>query len=191
MASSVFAVNLAAVVMANVQAYKARRYGTEFSESRYIALAMICILQVMVVVLPLIFLVRDNPPAHFFVTLGYIAAICLSVLLLIFVPKILVMRQPEPTSPTTTDTPQEEAMLPNDADHPNDTFRQGSSFRRSSASGLRIRKRYSYPSIVGGDASIDSPDGRDRLGERSNPSLRGEAEALNGDEDNNDISGSS
>ena len=36
-------INFCAVVMANYQAYKARNFSTEFSESKYIALAMLCI----------------------------------------------------------------------------------------------------------------------------------------------------
>lgn len=92
MAASVGVITFCAVVLANYEAYKARNVSTDFSESRYIGFAMLSILQVGVVGLPLIFLVRDNPPAQFFVQSGVVTVVCMSVLLLIFLPKIAASR---------------------------------------------------------------------------------------------------
>lgn len=105
MAASVLAINLSAVVMAMLQAYKARNISTEFSESRYVALAMLSIFQVMVVGVPLVFLVQDNPRAQFFVLTGIITVVCMSVLLLIFVPKIQIVRRSDRTDSTNSSPP--------------------------------------------------------------------------------------
>lgn len=93
MACALLAVNFCAVVMANYQAYKARNFSTDYSESKYIALAMVCIFQISMVGIPLMFLVTDSPTALFFVQTGIIAIVCGSVLLLLFLPKMWLLRQ--------------------------------------------------------------------------------------------------
>jgi hypothetical protein len=81
-------VNGLALVMANVEAYKARAITTEYGESKYIAIIMASILQVIIVGLPLLFLVDDNPTASYFIRSSIIFVICMSILLMMFVPKI-------------------------------------------------------------------------------------------------------
>jgi 7 transmembrane sweet-taste receptor of 3 GCPR len=80
--------NGAALFLANFQAYRARNLSTEYGESKYIGMAMACILQVTIVGVPLLFLVNTNPPADYFVRCTIVLVICLSILLLIFVPKM-------------------------------------------------------------------------------------------------------
>eukprot|EP00957_Ditylum_brightwellii_P031989 2425540-Ditylum_brightwellii.AAC.1 len=54
---------LAALALACIQAYMARTISDEFSESKFIGIAVICWFQVLVVGLPLLFLVDSNPRA--------------------------------------------------------------------------------------------------------------------------------
>lgn len=81
-------VNGAALILANIEAYKARRITTEYGESKHIAMIMGSILQVIIVGLPLLFLVDDNPTASYFIRSSIVFVICMSILLLIFVPKV-------------------------------------------------------------------------------------------------------
>ena len=83
------AVNGSAVILANVQAYRARDISDDFSESKYIGIAMACILQIFLVGIPLLFLVHESPPAFFFIIVSIIFVIAMSMLLLIFVPKFI------------------------------------------------------------------------------------------------------
>jgi hypothetical protein len=82
-------VNGTALVLANIEAYKARRITTEYGESKHIAMIMASILQVIIVGLPLMFLVDDNPAASYFIRSSIVFVICMSTLTLIFVPKII------------------------------------------------------------------------------------------------------
>lgn len=81
--------NGAALVGANIEAWKARRIDTEYGESSYIGLIMASMLQVVLVGLPLSFLVQENPTARFFVNSSMAFVVCSSVLLLLFVPKVV------------------------------------------------------------------------------------------------------
>lgn len=89
MAVSVAVVDFSALLLANLQAYKARGIKTDFNESGHVGIAMLGILQIFLVGTPLVFLVNDNPPAKFFVLAAIVTVVCLSVLLLIFVPKMM------------------------------------------------------------------------------------------------------
>lgn len=91
MAGSVAGVNFLAIVLANIQAFKARKINTEFSESSSIGLAMGSMMQIFIVGIPLVFLVNDSPPAKYFILVSMISVICFSVLLLMFVPKMRAM----------------------------------------------------------------------------------------------------
>lgn len=91
--SFVAVLNGAALIGANVEAYKARNVDTEFGESSYIGLIMGSYLQVVAVGLPLFFLVNDNPTARFFLTSSMVFLMCISVLLLLFVPKWRTLRK--------------------------------------------------------------------------------------------------
>jgi hypothetical protein len=82
------ALNGFALILANIEAYKARHISTEYGESKHIAMIMASLLQVVLVGLPLLFLVDDNPSAYYFLRCSIVFVICMSILLLIFVPKI-------------------------------------------------------------------------------------------------------
>ncbi len=83
------ALNGAALVGANVEAWKARKINTEYGESNYIGLIMASMLQVVLVGVPLSFLVHENPTARFFVNSSMAFVICMSVLSLLFLPKVI------------------------------------------------------------------------------------------------------
>jgi hypothetical protein len=76
-------------VVVNIQAYKARNINDELSESKYIGLSTLSMSQIFVVGVPLLFIVHKEPSAYFFVWCGIIFIVCSTILLLIFVPKII------------------------------------------------------------------------------------------------------
>jgi ABC-type branched-subunit amino acid transport system substrate-binding protein len=89
-----FAMQLAGCVLC----YKCRNVSTAFSEGKYVSVAMICYLQVMALAVPVLIIVKDNPPARLLVLAGVIFANNLTVLLLIFVPKCLAyLAKPDET----------------------------------------------------------------------------------------------
>lgn len=102
--SLVTVVNGIALIMANVQAYRARRISTEYGESRYIAMAMVSILQVVVVGIPVLFLVDENPTARYFIQCSTAFVICMSILLWMYVPKMKAwwFQQHERATPTSS-----------------------------------------------------------------------------------------
>jgi len=86
-------VNVLALTLSNIQAYRARMIGDEFSESQYIALAMFASLEVVIFTLPVFFLVKDSPSAKYFVMTAITFVICMSLNLLVFVPKVILVWQ--------------------------------------------------------------------------------------------------
>lgn len=82
-------VNLNALLIANVQAYRTRKIKTEFSESKYIAIVVASMAQAGFVGVPLLFLVEDEPQIIFVVLVMLIFVTCTAILSLIFIPKIL------------------------------------------------------------------------------------------------------
>eukprot|EP00567_Pseudictyota_dubia_P003585 CAMPEP_0197442982 /NCGR_PEP_ID=MMETSP1175-20131217/8862_1 /TAXON_ID=1003142 /ORGANISM="Triceratium dubium, Strain CCMP147" /LENGTH=948 /DNA_ID=CAMNT_0042973555 /DNA_START=106 /DNA_END=2952 /DNA_ORIENTATION=+ len=83
------AINAGVLLFANIQAYRAREIHTEFSESRYIGIAMISMLQSWVVGIPVMFIVSDNPHALFLVLACVVFVGCIAILGLIMLPKFL------------------------------------------------------------------------------------------------------
>lgn len=81
-------INLGVIIMANIQAYRARSIQSEFSESKYIALVMASFLQSACIGGPILFLVQDNPQVFYVVMVFMIFLTCMSILLLIFIPKV-------------------------------------------------------------------------------------------------------
>jgi len=85
--------NLSALAFANWQAYEARYIQSEFAESRYITLAMMFVLQAVLIGAPLLALVRDTPGAFYVVLTTMFFSVILAVLLLLFVPKVVLVRE--------------------------------------------------------------------------------------------------
>jgi len=105
------AINCCALIMALWQAYIGRGMATEFSESKYIAMATVCIFQAFVMGVPIIYISEKQTTAFFFVTSVIILIICFSVLLLIFVPKYLIMHDKDRSSVESTFTAPDGRVL--------------------------------------------------------------------------------
>jgi cell division protein FtsB len=86
-------VDLGALSYAVYEAYVARDISTEFAESEYIFKAMSSILLVSVIAIPVAIIAKDDPIAYVFVVGGIICVICMSLLTLIFVPKVRFNRE--------------------------------------------------------------------------------------------------
>ena len=95
-------VNFGALSAALVQAYKARNLSDEFSESSYIGFALISLLQALLLGLPISVLVGDNPSARMFAFSGILFVMSMSLLTLIFIPKIGHVRKTKQRSTETS-----------------------------------------------------------------------------------------
>lgn len=85
--SLIAAVNLVALLLACFQAYKARNISDEFSESNYIGIAIYGWLQTALIGVPILFLINsDNPTAKYFLQVGLIFVISMSMMSIVFVP---------------------------------------------------------------------------------------------------------
>jgi 7 transmembrane sweet-taste receptor of 3 GCPR/Periplasmic binding protein domain len=85
-------INSGLLVLANYQAYRARNIQSEFSESRYIAIVMGSMLQACIIATPIVFLDYDEPRVVYLVTTLTIFFVCLSILIFIFIPKLLFVK---------------------------------------------------------------------------------------------------
>eukprot|EP00977_Amphora_coffeiformis_P022174 scaffold10570_cov176-Amphora_coffeaeformis.AAC.24 len=88
---SLLVINFLALLMALIQLYRARNISVEYCESKYIAIALGGNLQVFLTGLPILVLVNDSPQVLFFVRSSLVFALAMSMLLLIFVPKVCMM----------------------------------------------------------------------------------------------------
>jgi len=86
-------VNFLALVLANIQAFRARNITTEFSESLYVMMTMVSLLQALVIGVPLLVIVHENPVAGYFICSGLIFVVTTAILGLMFVPKMYLVRQ--------------------------------------------------------------------------------------------------
>lgn len=84
------AINLIVLAIANWQAYEARRIKSEFSESKYIGLTMASLLQCVLMGIPILFVVREQPQAFYLVLVFMLFILSMAVLCLIFAPKIIL-----------------------------------------------------------------------------------------------------
>ena len=85
------AMDMGALVFTSYQSYVARAIATEFAESEYIGKSIFCMLLVSFVGVPTMILVSEEPRAHYFVLTSIIFVLCSSVLLFIFIPKLLAV----------------------------------------------------------------------------------------------------
>lgn len=92
--SALALLNFGALILANVQAYMARSINDELSESKYIGLSTLSMFQIFIVGVPLLVIVYQDPSAFFFVWTGIIFIVTSSILLLIFIPKLITWKTP-------------------------------------------------------------------------------------------------
>lgn len=97
-AIGVLVVNFGAILLACIEAYRARRISDEFSESKWVGITIVSWLQVVVVGMPVMFLVKENPMATYMLETTMIFVVCMSLLLFIFVPKIIFHRRSKKNS---------------------------------------------------------------------------------------------
>lgn len=83
------AINLISLLVASHQAYVARKISTEFAETDYISRAMSLVFMVALLVIPISLIVGDDANVHFFVIVSFVSTVALSLLLFIFIPKII------------------------------------------------------------------------------------------------------
>lgn len=86
-------VNVGALGIAMLQAYRARDIQTEFSESKYIALVFASIAQAFLVGGPVLAIERDNPSVEYILQSIMVFLLSTVILLLIFVPKVLHQKE--------------------------------------------------------------------------------------------------
>lgn len=86
-----FALNGIILLLAAVQAFKARKLSDEFSESKDLGFAVFSAFQILLVGVPILFLTRnDNPVVRYMLFVMLIFGIGMSILLLIFLPIIKI-----------------------------------------------------------------------------------------------------
>jgi len=87
------AVDVGALFLLCYQAYKARNISDALSESKYLGIAIFSWTEVVLVGLPVLFLLGDdNPSAKYFLRVVLIFVLCMSMLLLIFIPLAIQLR---------------------------------------------------------------------------------------------------
>ena len=86
-------VNFGALVLACIQAYQARTISDEYSESKYLAIAIGSWFEVVLISIPLLVIVDNNPTASYFLKTSMIFIVCMSLLLLMYIPKFFIIRR--------------------------------------------------------------------------------------------------
>jgi len=81
------------VVLACAAAWHGRNVSVEYSESKYVTMIVIAMLQAFPIGIPLIILTSANPTATYFVKVAIVFLLTMTILLLIFVPKIIFFRK--------------------------------------------------------------------------------------------------
>lgn len=91
MIAAVTIVQILALSLCCWQFYKSRKVSIDYSESKWISYAVLSTIQVIVIALPFEFMTLE-PNAIFLVEFVKIVIVCLSILLFIFIPKIIYWR---------------------------------------------------------------------------------------------------
>jgi 7 transmembrane sweet-taste receptor of 3 GCPR/5'-nucleotidase, C-terminal domain len=90
MLACISAVCAVGFIMTCLQAFRARDISSEFSESKYLGIAIFSWVQICVVGVPVLFLVdEENVVARYSLVVGFVFTICMSMLLVVFVPMML------------------------------------------------------------------------------------------------------
>jgi len=91
--------NFCAIALACERAYRARKMGDDsYTESRWVGVAFLSWIQVLVIGLPVFLLTRYQPVASYFVQVAMVFLICVSMLLFMFLPKMRLMSKPPSVS---------------------------------------------------------------------------------------------
>ena len=85
--SIILVLHIITLIWGNILCYRARNVGTAFSESKYVFMAMVSNMQILVLGIPILVMVAENPVTNYFIRAGIIFLNDIGVMLLIFVPK--------------------------------------------------------------------------------------------------------
>jgi hypothetical protein len=103
--SLIAVINFVALIMACIQAYHARNISDEFSESKYIGIAIYGWLQTFLIGVPILFLIDDdNPAAQYFLQVSLVFVVCMSMVSIIFAPAVVNLRKHENKGPKVSVT---------------------------------------------------------------------------------------
>jgi hypothetical protein len=92
--SLIASINLLALFMACYQAFLSRNISDEFSESKYIGVAVLGWLQIALIGVPILFLIDDdNPSAQYFLQVSLVFVISMSMILIVFAPAFVNFRK--------------------------------------------------------------------------------------------------
>lgn len=86
-------INLCVLLLASWQAIMARRLKSELSDAKFVGLTIGVFIQAFLTGVPVVFVVRDQPKAYYLILTTTIFLLCESILLLIFIPKIILQRE--------------------------------------------------------------------------------------------------
>jgi len=87
--SPILALHFAMLLYAVVLCYKTRNISTEFQEGKWINMAMVSNLQILVLGIPVLYMVNDQPEVSYVLRCGIIFLNDVGVLCVIFLPKIV------------------------------------------------------------------------------------------------------
>lgn len=96
--------NTLALVLVLVEAFRGRNVVVEYNESRYIVMAILCSLEIMLVGLPILVMIPEQRDREFslYISSIIIFAISMSFLLCLFVPKMWAHYHAQRSSPVNT-----------------------------------------------------------------------------------------
>ena len=80
--------HVAVLLFGNYLAFRTRGIDTRFAEAKWVAACMVSTIQVLMLALPLLLIVGDDPSTRFIASIAVVFINDLSVLLFIFVPKV-------------------------------------------------------------------------------------------------------
>lgn len=83
-------INLSIVAIACWQAFEARSIKSEFSEAKYIGIAMFSVFQAFLTGIPVVIVARESPQAYYLVLTSMIFLLSMVLLSLIFIPKMVM-----------------------------------------------------------------------------------------------------
>jgi len=87
--------NFCAIALACERAYRARKMGDDsYTESRWVGVACLSWIQVLLIGIPVLLLTRHTPVAAYFVEVAIVFLVCVSMLLFMFLPKMRLMSKP-------------------------------------------------------------------------------------------------
>ena len=86
--------NVGALILALIQAWQARNISDEYSETKSVGFALYSWLQLLLVGVPVLLLIdRHNAKARYFLLVALIFLVCMSMLLILFIPLLNQIRR--------------------------------------------------------------------------------------------------